>query len=323
MSLEAISLCVKEEFVSFENRFRDCMPCGEGTIGLLTEHVLSQKGKRLRPLVSFLVAKACGQVTESTYRAAIILELLHTASLVHDDVLDESDLRRDKPTINRLWGNKTAILFGDYIYGKCLHLIETKKDFELLEIYSKVARELPQGELLQKDISESQDYGKESYFRVIDRKTASLFGASAYIGAKTATEEKDYSFDAEQFGRLLGRAFQIRDDMLDFDMSSIGGKGFGNDIKEKKITLPLIFLLESLNESDREYLLGFIAREDKTEREIKALIEAVCESDCLDKSEEEVRRYSLLAKEHLQLLPDNEYRKKLEELTDYLVLRKL
>lgn len=323
MSLTEFSACVEKEFDLFESKFKACMSYGEGTLGNLVDHVFSRRGKRLRPLVSFLVSKTCGTITEATYRAAIILELLHTASLIHDDVLDESYLRRGKPTVNKLWGNRTAILFGDYIYGKCLQLIETKEDFGLLEIYSKVAKELPQGELLQKDISESQDCSQESYFDVIDRKTASLFGASAYIGAKTSDSSEDYSSVAEEFGRLLGRAFQIRDDILDFDITSAGGKGFGNDIKEQKITLPLIFMLDKLSNSEKERLLRFIASNDKSEEEIKTLIKAVCETDSLCKAEQVVEYYSNMAKQQLRLLPDNEYRKKLENLTDYLILRNL
>lgn len=314
---------VEREIACFEEKFLACMPCGDDTIGALTKHVLSQKGKRLRPLISFLVAKVCGGVSEATYRAAIILELLHTASLVHDDVLDESSLRRGKPTINRIWGNKTAILFGDYIYGKCLQLIETQEDFDLLPIYSKIARELPQGELLQKELSDSQSYEEKAYFDVIDRKTASLFGASAYVGAKTAESKEDYSNSAERFGRLLGRAFQIQDDILDFDLSCKSGKGFGNDIKERKITLPLIFLLQTLEEKERKRLLDFLALEQKSEDSIKALIESVGEYGCLKKAQEQVAYYSLEAKKALLDLPNNEFREKLGQLTDCLIGREL
>ncbi len=314
---------VEREIACFEEKFLACMPFGDDTIGALTKYVLSQKGKRVRPLISFLVAKLCGGVSEATYRAAIILELLHTASLVHDDVLDESSLRRGKPTVNKIWGNKTAILFGDYIYGKCLQLIETQEDFDLLPIYSKIARELPQGELLQKELSDSQSYEEKSYFGVIDRKTASLFGASAYVGAKTAESKEDYSSSAESFGRLLGRAFQIQDDILDFDLSSKSGKGFGNDIKERKITLPLIFLLQSLEEKERKHLLDFLALEQKSEDSIRLLIESVEKYGCLEKAQEQVAYYSAKAKEALLLLPDNEFREKLEQLTDCLIGREL
>ncbi len=321
MDFTAIGQCIKEEFSDFERRYSDCLPQGEDTLGLLADYVLNQKGKRLRPLISLLIAKTCGGVTDATFRAAIILELLHTASLVHDDVLDESDLRRGQPTVNSKWDNRTAILFGDYIYGRCLHLIETKEDFELLGIYSKIAMELPQGEFLQKDVSVSQNCSQEAYFEIIDRKTASLFGAAAYVGAKTAKGGKDYSKGAEKFGRLLGRAFQIKDDILDLKINSNSGKGYGNDIKEKKITLPVIFLLDSLSEGEKRRLLEFIARDEKTERQIRELIEALHGTDCLQKSDDVVKRYSKMAVEQLQTLPENDYRIKLGELTESLISR--
>ncbi len=321
MDFTTIEQCVKEEFADFECRYLNCLPQGEGTLGLLADYVLNQKGKRLRPLLSILLAKTCGRVTEATFRAAIILELLHTASLVHDDVLDQSNVRRGKPTVNSKWDNRTAILFGDYVYGRCLNLIETKEDFELLGIYSKIAMELPMGEFLQKDVSESQDCSKETYFEIIDRKTASLFGASAFVGAKTAEGEKDYSKEAEKFGRLLGRAFQIKDDILDLDINSNSGKGYGNDIKEKKITLPIIFLLESLSEEEKKQLLEFIARDEKTDKQIRKLIEALHGTNCLQKASEVVEQYSKMAIEQLDTLPKNDYRIKLGELTESLISR--
>lgn len=323
MNLVELSRCVEQEFALFDSKFRACLPDCGGTLGSLSDYVLHQKGKRLRPLISFLIAKTCGGASKSTYRAAVILELLHTASLVHDDVLDESKLRRGQRTINDIWDNKTAILFGDYVYGVCLHLIETKEDFELLSIYSKIARELPQGELLQKDVADSMNCNEEAYFKIIDGKTASLFGASAYVGAKTAKGTKDYSKEAEQFGRTLGRAFQIRDDILDLTLDTDSGKGHGNDIKEKKITLPIIFLLKELGQAEKRQLLEFIAREGKTDAEIDRLLRRVQSTDCLNKAEQEVIRYSQMAKQHLQSLPENDYRKKLEDLTDCLVLRNL
>ena len=323
MDLTRFSQCVEREFALFETKLRECLPCFDGTMGQMSEYVLRQKGKRLRPLISFLTAKTCGEVNEATYRAAVVLELLHTASLVHDDVLDESNLRRNLPTANNIWGNKAAILFGDYIYGKCLQLIETKEDFELLSIYSKVARELPQGELLQKDLSEAQNHDINSYFAVIDRKTASMFGAAAYTGAKTSCRNASYVEAAEQFGRLLGRAFQIKDDILDFDTSCTSGKGFGNDIKEKKITLPVIFWIDTLGQKEKEELLAFVAKDKKSQQEILSFVERLKTTDCLNKAGQQVGKYSSLAKEQLKQLPDNEYRKQLEDLTDCLVERDL
>ncbi len=321
MDLKHIEGCVEGHLDLFERKFSECLPEREGTLGRLSEYVTKKKGKRLRPLVALLVAEACGGVCDATFRSALILELLHTASLVHDDVIDESELRRGAATVNSKWDNRTAILLGDYIYGRCLRMIETKEDFKLLGIYAKIAMELPKGEILQKDASEASNYDEDSYFEIIDGKTASLFGASAYLGAKTAKGEKDYSTWAEEFGRLLGRAFQIKDDILDLSLDCSTGKPCANDIREKKITLPLIYLLNEVSAEKKEQILAFISQDKKSEADIHLLISHLHTTDCILRAEKEVQRYSREAMQALQSLPQNDYRKKLEDLTELLVLR--
>lgn len=321
MDLKHIGDRVEGHLDLLERKFSECLPEREGTLGCLSEYVTKRKGKRLRPLVTFLMAEACGGVSDATFRSALILELLHTASLVHDDVIDEGEQRRGAATVNKKWDNRTAILLGDYIYGRCLSLIETKEDFKLLGIYAKIAMELPKGELLQKDASEAASHDEVSYFEIIDGKTASLFGASAYLGAKTAKGEKDYSSWAEEFGRLLGRAFQIKDDILDLSLDNNTGKTCANDIREKKITLPLIHLLNEVSEKEKGRILAFISQDEKSETDIRSLISYLHTTDCILRTEKEVRRYSQEAKRVLQSLPLNDYRKKLEDLTELLVLR--
>ena len=321
MELKDIAKSIEKELNTFELMYQECKTNDVEMLSDILTYSLSQKSKKIRPLLTILVAKACGGLSDSTYRSAIIVELLHTASLAHDDVLDNSDLRRNQPTINSRWGNNAAILYGDYLFGKSLQLIHTKEDFELLPIYSKIARELPMGELLQKDVLEKGDTSREAYFNVIDYKTSSLLGASAYIGAKTATTKQDYTKYAEEFGRLLGRAFQIKDDILDFEISQVNGKKYGNDIKECKLTLPILDYIDTLDEEIKLNVIDFVKQKDKSDEDVLQLVLDVVNSGSLTKTEEKVKYYNDKAKEGLSNLPKNQYRKILEQLVEILIKR--
>lgn len=321
MDIKDIARAIENELNTFEVMYQECKKTDIEMLSDILSYSLSQKSKKIRPLITLLVAKACGGVSDSTFRSAIIVELLHTASLAHDDVLDNSDLRRNQPTINAKWGNNAAILYGDYLFGKSLQLIHTKEDFELLPIYSKIARELPMGELLQKDVLEKGVISRQAYFNVIDYKTSSLLGASAYIGAKTAISNKDYTQYAEEFGRLLGRAFQIKDDILDLELSQINGKKCGNDIKECKFTLPILDYIDSLDESVKLNVINFVKQKNKSDEEVLKLVLDITKSDCLKKTEEQVKYYSNKAKEVLMNLPENQSREALEQLVEQLVER--
>ena len=321
MDIKDIAKAIENELNTFEVMYQECKISDVGMLSDILSYSLSQKSKKIRPLLTLLVAKACGGLSDSTYRSAIIVELLHTASLAHDDVLDNSDLRRNQPTINSRWGNNAAILYGDYLFGKSLQLIHTKEDFELLPIYSKIARELPMGELLQKDVLEKGDISREAYFSVIDYKTSSLLGASAYIGAKTATTDKDYTKYAEEFGRLLGRAFQIKDDILDFEISQVSGKKYGNDIKECKFTLPILDYIDTLSEEVKLNVINFVKQKDKSDEDVLKLVLDIAKSGSIEKTEEQVKYYSNKAKEVLSNLPESQYREILEQLVEILVKR--
>ena len=321
MEIKDIAKSIEKELNTFELMYQECKTNDVEMLSDILTYSLSQKSKKIRPLLTILVAKACGGLSDSTYRSAIIVELLHTASLAHDDVLDNSDLRRNQPTINSRWGNNAAILYGDYLFGKSLQLIHTKEDFELLPIYSKIARELPMGELLQKDVLEKGDTSREAYFNVIDYKTSSLLGASAYMRAKTATTKQDYTKYAEEFGRLLGRAFQIKDDILDFEISQVNGKKYGNDIKECKLTLPILDYIDTLDEEIKLNVIDFVKQKDKSDEDVLQLVLDVVNSGSLTKTEEKVKYYSDKAKEVLSNLPKNQYRKILEQLVEILIKR--
>jgi octaprenyl-diphosphate synthase len=321
-TLPDIVYCVKSELEEFEKRLLFCFKDEPLILGSFLECLLAKKGKRIRPLLTFLTANICGKVTEATYRSALILENLHAASLVHDDVLDQSDIRRGGQTINSLWGNNNAILLGDYLYGKCLGQIETQEDFNLMPVYARIGMSLPKGELYQKYACENQDTSKQSYFSVIYNKTASLFEASVEIGVLTSgCGDKIKSM--KQLGYNLGIAFQIKDDVLDFNDQSFSEKPVGNDICEKKITLPLIYLLEKVSAKEKQEILSFIFQDDKSKEDVQSLMNIVIAQGCLEEAQAEVIKFSDLAKKQLEVEKESIYKTSLLDLIDFLANRKM
>ncbi len=322
MDLKNITYPIEDYIDLFDKRFSECISLEGFFVDDITKYILEKGGKKVRPILTFLAAKVAGGITSQTIRCALILELLHAASLVHDDVIDESEKRRGNDTINIRWGNNTAVLFGDYLYGKCLELIETESDFRLLPIFAKIGRELPLGELLQKDVSERLDYSEEIYFKVIEKKTAALLEVSTELGAMSASADIETIKSLKGFGFYTGLAFQVRDDILDFSPEYITGKPFGNDIKEKKITLPLIYLLNDLSEREREEILSFINQDNKRDKDVLALIKKVDDGGYLQKAEEKVLSFCHLAEIQLNGFKESESKKSLIELLYLLANRK-
>lgn len=286
MDLKNITHPIRDYLELFDKRFSESVSLEGFFIDDISEYILKQSGKKIRPILTFLSAKITKGVTSQTIRCALILELIHTASLIHDDVIDDSEKRRGKETLNFIWGNNAAVLYGDYIYGKCLEVIETESDFKLLPTLAKITSNLPLGELMQKDVSERLDYSEESYFKVISNKTAAMMEVAAEIGAMSAGAETEDIQSLKSFGYYMGLAFQIRDDILDYFPEFNTGKPFGNDIKEKKITLPLIFLLNESSQKDREEILNFIKQDNKKEKDILNLINRVRDEGFVDRAEE-------------------------------------
>jgi octaprenyl-diphosphate synthase len=321
-NLKEISTCIEKELEKFEEMFKSFFECDEDILNQVLSYLYSQKGKHIRPIISFLVAKTYGQVNEKTLRSAIILELLHTASLLHDDVIDDSFKRRNKKTVNIVWDNKTAILVGDYLYGKCLSLIKTQEDFNLMPVYAKIGVDLPEGELREKYFSENLNTNINNYLKVIYQKTASLLACSAKVGALTCNNKEISTEKIEDLGESLGMAFQIKDDILDFSLTDESGKGIGNDIKEKKITLPTIYYLEEKNNDEQRQILDFISKDNKEETEIKSLIVSVNNSQAIQKAENILKEYSNKAQTIIETMPKNIYSEALNDLVQYLIDRK-
>ncbi len=276
VSLSDVQRPVRDDLAAFDVYFRDAMKSQVRLLDLVTRYVLRQKGKRLRPTLVLLAARTVGTVTEKTYRAAALVELLHTATLVHDDVVDEAERRRGLLSINVLWKNKVGVLLGDFLLSRGLLLALDHHDYSTLHITSDAVRRMSEGELLQIEKTRHLDIDEETYFRIISDKTASLISACTMAGAQSATDDADAVARFRLFGEKLGLAFQIRDDLFDFGADDVG-KPLGIDLQEKKMTLPLIYALRSAEKAERRQILRIVRKSKKTKDDVlhvNAFVEA-------------------------------------------------
>ena len=320
--LSEITQPIKIELESFNQIFRDSLRSRVGLVDLVTKYIIRQKGKKIRPLLVLLAAKVSGGINERSYRGAVLVELLHTATLVHDDVVDNADKRRGLWSINKVFKNKIAVLMGDYLLSKGLLIAMEGKDYDFLEVITNTVKRMSEGELLQIQKTRKLDIDEETYFRVISDKTASLIETCCTIGAMSATSNPKYISAMGEFGRNLGISFQIRDDILDYDGSlSITGKRTGGDIKEKKITLPLIYSLNQVSTNHAAEIRKII-KNGKEKSKIEMVINFVRENKGIEYALGQARNYSTAAKEALKKLPDSQSKLALEELVDFVVDRK-
>src|SRR4051794_5456493 len=258
---------LQEELVIFEKEFREAVKSQVPLLDRIMRFIVNRKGKQLRPMFVLLSAKLCGTINESTYRAASLVELLHTATLVHDDVVDESMERRGFFSTYALWKAKVSVLVGDYLLAKGLLLSLDNSDFRILQILSEAVRLMSEGELLQIEKSRTLNLKEEIYFEIIKNKTASLLASACAAGAYSSTQNEDYAEKMRQFGQNVGVAFQIKDDLFDYGTEDIG-KPTGNDIKEKKLTLPLIYTLNTVDASTRRQLIYIIKNKNKDKQKV-------------------------------------------------------
>jgi octaprenyl-diphosphate synthase len=320
--LSEITKPIQSELEKFNQIFRDSFRSGVGLVDLVTRYIIRQKGKKIRPLLVLLSAKVCGGISERSYRGAVLVELLHTATLVHDDVVDNADKRRGLWSINKVFKNKIAVLMGDYLLSKGLLISMEGKDYDFLEVITNTVKRMSEGELLQIQKTRKLDIDEETYFRVISDKTASLIETCCTIGAMSATSNPDHILAMKEFGKNLGISFQIRDDILDYDGSfSITGKRTGGDIKEKKITLPLIYSLNQVS-ANKAADIRKIIKNGKERPKIDVVIKFVRENGGIEYAVGQARNYSNLAKEALCKLPDSQSKLALEALIDFVVDRK-
>ncbi|MEE9461965.1 MAG: polyprenyl synthetase family protein [Bacteroidales bacterium] len=306
----------------FEKHFRDSMKSNIPLLNIITNYLLRRKGKQIRPMFVFLTAGLCGDITPSSYNAASLIELLHSASLIHDDVVDESYERRGFFSINALWKSKVSVLLGDYLLAKGLLLSVKEKEHELLRLVSDAVREMSEGELMQIQKSRKLNITKEEYFEIIRKKTAALIAACTACGAWSASQDNELTEKFRVFGEKVGMAFQIKDDLFDYQQKGFIGKPTGNDIKEKKFTLPLIHALEVCPEKERKHIIRIIRRHNNNASKVQEVIAFARSYEGLEYSEKLMLDYRDEAIGILAEMPDNQHSKSLQDLVNYVVVRK-
>lgn len=320
VTIQDVRHVVDEELDEFRRYFRESVRSSVGLLDKITQYVLRQKGKEVRPLLVLLSAKICGSVHDSTYRAAALVELMHTATLVHDDVVDVAERRRGVFSINALWKNKIAVLFGDFLLSRGLLLALEHHDYELLHVLSDAVRRMSEGELLQIEKSRHLDIDEETYFRIISDKTASLISACTTCGAVSTTKDPEVIEQMRVIGEKLGLAFQIRDDLFDFGVEDVG-KPIGIDLQEKKMTLPLIHALREASGRDRRRILSIVRKPKKSRADIREVARFVEQRGGIAYARGKMHESAMEARDLLGSFAPNGARDAMLALVDYTVSR--
>jgi octaprenyl-diphosphate synthase len=313
---------IGDELKVFETKFAEAVKSNTALLDTVMRYIIKRKGKQMRPMFVFLSAKLHGTINESTYRAAALVEMLHTATLVHDDVVDESLERRGFFSINAIWKNKIAVLVGDYLLSKGLLLSTNNNEFEHLRILSDAIRQMSEGELLQIEKTRKLNINEEVYFEIIKNKTASLLSSACGVGAYSTSENKDDCSRMQLFGEKTGIAFQIKDDLFDYGTDKIG-KPTGNDIKEKKMTLPLIYTLNKVDKKTMREIIYIVKNNSKDKQKVQWVIDEVVKAGGIAYATEKMLQYRDQALEILHTYPTTPTRNALESLVRYTTDRKL
>jgi len=321
-SLEIIQSPIKKELKDFDPYFKEAIKSDIPFLEIIIRYILKKKGKQMRPMFVFLSAKILGEFNESTLLAASGIELLHTATLLHDDVVDESYERRGSFSINALWKNKIAVLVGDYILARgFLNALDEKK-YRYLHLISRAVKDMSEGEILQMRKSRKLDINFDTYFEIIRKKTASLIATSMAMGAASVSDDEDLTEYMFQIGLDVGIAFQIKDDIFDYQSKGFLGKPTGNDIQERKITLPLLYVLEQSDETEKRRILRLVKKKNKNAVKVKELVDLVVAKGGLEYAEQRMNEFRNKAIEQIKQLPENESRTALIELVNYTTTRK-
>ncbi len=319
--MESVQKVIGTELSLFEKKFAESVKSTNPLLDRIMRFIIRRKGKQMRPMFVFLSAKIAGEINETTYRAASLIELLHTATLVHDDVVDNSVKRRNFFSINALWKNKIAVLVGDYLLSKGLLLSIDNGDYKILQITSRAVKAMSEGELMQMEKARKLDIDEAVYFDIIRAKTASLLAAACASGAYSAQTDESVTEKFRLFGEKVGIAFQIKDDLFDYGQDNIG-KPTGIDIKEKKMTLPLIYALQHAEHSVKRRIT-YIVKNNSTDREkVNEVIRYVQQSGGIAYAQEKMKQYKQEALQILHAFPDTPTRKAMEELVDFVIDRK-
>jgi octaprenyl-diphosphate synthase len=312
---------VEKEMDEFESYFGNTMKSNIPLLKIILNYVLRRKGKQMRPLLVFLTAKLNGTISEATFVAATLIELLHTASLVHDDVVDDASERRGSLSVNALWNSKIAVLVGDYMLSKGLLISVEKSRYDMLEIVSEAVNSMAEGELLQLQKARKMNITEADYYKIIISKTAALISACTATGTRSVTGDADTIQMMKDFGENIGIAFQIRDDILDYESNGLTGKTMGNDIKERKITLPLIHSLELASSSQKRKMISIVKSRKKTRAEINDVIRFVVSTGGLEYAEIRMNLYRDKALAILDSYPASDVRDSLKQFVNYTTSR--
>jgi octaprenyl-diphosphate synthase len=314
---------IQQEMELFEKKFYESMSSQVALLNRITYYIVNRKGKQMRPMFVFLVAKMVSgeNVNERTYRGACVIELIHTATLVHDDVVDDSNRRRGFFSINALWKNKIAVLVGDYLLSKGLLLSIDHGDFDLLKIISVAVREMSEGELLQIEKARRLDITEAIYYEIIRKKTATLIAACCALGARSVSQDDAIVESLRKFGELIGMAFQIKDDLFDYTDEAIG-KPTGIDIKEQKMTLPLIYVLNTCTAKEKAWIINSVKNHNKDKKRVKEVIDFVKSHHGLTYAEQKMETFREEALQLLHTFPESEYKSALELMVNYVIERK-
>ena len=321
--VEQIKQPIKEEMELFEEKFKESMVSNVPLLNRITHYIIRRKGKQMRPMFVFLVAKMVsnGDFNERTYRGASVIELIHTATLVHDDVVDDSNRRRSFFSLNALWKNKIAVLVGDFLLSKGLLLSIDNDDFDLLKLISIAVREMSEGELLQIEKARKLDITEDVYFDIIRQKTATLIAACTGIGAASVGAKQEGVDVMRKFGELIGIAFQIKDDLFDYTDDKIG-KPTGIDIKEQKMTLPLIYALNNCTDKEKKWLINSIKNHNKDKKRVKQIITFVKQNGGIEYTTAKMKEYQSKALEIINTYPSSPYKDSLIQMMNYVIERK-
>jgi len=307
---------IGEELVLFEKHFKEAVKSRVSLLDRIMQYIVKRKGKQMRPMFVLLSAKLNGEINDASYRAASLVELLHTATLVHDDVVDDALERRSMFSINALWNNKIAVLVGDYLLSKGLLLSLDNKDFEILTILSTAVKKMSEGELLQIEKTRNLNFDESIYYEIINGKTASLLSSSCGAGAASVTKNEEVIHKMREFGEMVGMAFQIKDDLFDYG-DALVGKPTGNDIKEKKLTLPLIHVLQKVSPSLKSQLINIVKNNNNDKKKVKFVIDNVIQYGGIEYATQKMIAYRDKALDLLHTFPDSPSRAALEELVRY------
>ena len=320
-TLEDIKAAVSQELEQFDAFYKEALHSDNFLLDKVGRYTLKHKGKQLRPLFVFLSAKCFGEVNDSTYRAATFIELLHSATLIHDDVVDDAAERRGFASINALYKNKIAVLAGDYLLSKGMMIALEKHDYQMLDMISETVKNMSEGEIFQLEKAKKFDITEEDYYKIIEKKTASMIGSCCAIGAVSTGADADQVEAMRKFGILAGTAFQIRDDVFDYQPDNKSGKGYGNDIREHKMTLPLIHLLKESSAFERTMIINKIRLSGKRKNTIKEIIKKAYEKKSLQYCEEKMQDFVQQADNQLNIINDSEAKNALKELMYYCIKR--